>query len=93
MQTGIVYARRCSLSAMSSVLRAALFSIVLSSTFGCTFFSLDSEDLVVPPPKPEAAAGKSAEATAGAPQTSSGGASGSETGGAPGATTAGGAGM
>ncbi len=73
---------------MSNVLRILLLSSVLSSTFGCTFFQLDSEDLKVPPPKPEAAAGKAAEAAAGMSTTGAGGMEATGAGGMPGASGA-----
>lgn len=69
---------------MSNLLRSALLSIALACTVGCTFFQLDDKDLVIPPKKPEAAAGKAAEAAAGTSAMSAGGmnaTSGDETGG------------
>lgn len=68
---------------MSSSLRVALLSTALTCTFGCSFFSLDTDDLKLPPRTP--AAGKAGEAAAGAstmggnggmPVTSEGGTAG-----------------
>lgn len=42
---------------MARSLGVALLSTVLSLTFGCSFFELDSKDLELPPKKPPAAAG------------------------------------
>lgn len=66
---------------MASSLRVTLLSTALSLTFGCSFFELDSKDLVIPPKKPAAAAGKAGEGAGGTIVTESSGGMPSTSGG------------